>query len=276
MSDQALYTTRRRLASVERAAAIGGARLPDGMENRVVRDHHSEVPVDTLDGLMKDFDRRRLAHEWDDDRARSDQWLVPRVHFALKLFRAEASDRGLWQWVALRYWKYVEWRWGGDEDVTEDRWFGPIHKQAFARLWWGAEMFRDGSDYRPAVRAFFRQDLPNSYLHRPVVRCRSLALGILDVIAPAGREGEVSSRQVNDLARVLNLATTGSPPEAATGYQADDVGAYEQWVLEEGTSSSNWDDLPPGPPAVDTTALSVAGGREVALRGWGFATDERS
>ncbi|RDH76892.1 hypothetical protein DVS77_18835 [Mycolicibacterium moriokaense] len=143
-----------------------------------------------------------------------------------------------------------------------------MHKQAFARLWWGAELFRDGGDYRSVERAFIFQDLPNSYLHRPVVRCRSLALAIIDQF---GETTSPSAKQVNGLARVLNLATVGSPPEVETGYQNDDLEAYNAWVTERYTPPALWDDLPAGPPAADTTANSKAGGDRVVHRAWTYA-----
>ncbi|WP_165691923.1 DUF6339 family protein [Mycolicibacterium conceptionense] len=224
--------------------------------------------LDTLDALMTEIKTRTTAANWD-DRTHSDRWIAPRIHYALRLLRYEAADRGVWQWLALRYPWYVEWRWAGPGGtVADDRWWGPIHKQALARLWWGAEIFRDGSDYRPVEKAFVFQDLPNSYLHRPIVRCRSLALAIVDRI-DASRTP--SSDQVNDLARVLNLATVGTPPEVETGYQSDDFDAYDVWCGSAPALPGNWDGLPPGPEATDTTHSSLQGAASVVDRAWGYA-----
>ena len=44
----------------------------------------------------------------------------------------------------------------------DERWNGGINKQTFARLWWGAELFRNGDDYGPVKHFFERQDFPNS------------------------------------------------------------------------------------------------------------------
>ena len=176
----------------------------------------SAPAMNALDSLMMSARDRQLDGQWP-ERSTSDRWLSPRIHYALRLFRGEAAERGVWQWIAMRYSWYVEWRWSGVGGViANDRWWGPNHKQAFSRLWWGAEIFRDGDDYRPVERAFVFQDLPNSYLQRPVVRCRSLALAIVDRFSESTSP---TSKQVNDLARVLNLATVGSPPEVETGYQ---------------------------------------------------------
>ena len=234
----------------------------------VVRPDQPAPTVHVLDTLMAEAQNRQIRGGWP-DRATSDRWLAPRVHSALRLYRTEAADRGVWQWVAMRYPWYLQWRWSDDEGtVADDRWWGPIHKQAFARLWWGAEMFRDGDDYKPVEKAFVFQDLPNSYLHRPLVRCRSLALAIVDRF---GQSSKATAAQVNGLARVLNLTTVGSPPEVETGYQADDLAAYDDWVRGGPAVPRDWDGAPTGPPAVDTSPSSRAGGVTVVNRGWTYA-----
>ncbi len=266
MSDP-LQSIPQKLDSAERDAMLERS---DSDERSVLleREGGHAPTLNALDSLMMSAHNRQLDGEWT-DRATSDRWLSPRIHYALRLFRGEAAERGVWQWVAMRYPWYVEWRWADREGaIANDRWWGPIHKQAFARLWWGAEIFRDGCDYGPVERAFVFQDLPNSYLHRPVVRCRSLALAIVDRF---GESNSPSAQQVNGLARVLNLATVGSPPEVETGYQNDDLDAYNAWVTEDGVTPTVWDQRPVGPPAADTTADSKAGGDRVVHRGWTYA-----
>jgi len=266
VSDQ-LRSIPRKLDSAQRAAALGGADLEE-LSVPLDRAGGPTPNLTILDSLMISARNRQLGGEWP-DRAASDRWLAPRTHYALRMFRGEAAERGVWQWVAMRYPWYVEWRWSDRENaVANDRWWGPIHKQAFARLWWGAEIFRDGADYRPVERAFVFQDLPNSYLHRPVVRCRSLALAIVERF---GESSSPTAKQVNGLARVLNLATVGSPPEVETGYQNDDLDTYNAWVAEDFAPPAVWNDLPAGPPASDTTTESKAGGDRVVRRGWSYA-----
>jgi hypothetical protein len=277
MSEAALARYDRRLSPDERGTAIAG-RLPLGIEEEaVLRSNGSGIDLTVLDGLMKDFDRRRDAGEWSNDRATADRWLAPRVHYALRLTRDIASDRRIWEWLAVRYQTHTFWRWLDTNavTVTEDHWFGPIHKQVMARLWWGGELFRDGPDYSPVERAFVRQDLINSYLHRPLVRCRSLALGILEVVAPANAPNQKSASEVNDLARVLNFATAGAPPELETHLQQDDWSGYANWAFQDAEMPGSWDPLPRGPETEDTTGESLEGGLRVARRGWEFATAGR-
>ncbi|MFC9693304.1 DUF6339 family protein [Kribbella sp. NPDC056951] len=247
--------------------------IPAGVhEEPVTRSNGQPISLDVTRDLMSKFEQERRSGKWDKDRAVSDRWLAPRLHHALRLTRSQASDRGLWHWLALVVCSdYSEWRWTGKGGVAADRWYGPIHKQSLARLWWGAEIFRDGADYSPVERAFIRQDLPNSYLHRPIVRCRSLALGIVEVIAPTDGTIVLSSDQVNDLARVINLCTSGRPPEAEVGYQVDDHIAALGWADEDPAAPNDWTHLPLGPRAVDTTERSVVAGRGIAARSLRYA-----
>lgn len=233
------------------------------------------VEIDVFDELMVEFVRRRVDGVWDDDRAASDRWLAPRLHYALRLTRREAADRLMWAWVANRYHEVVHWRWtDANGEIAASRLVGPIHKQAFARLWWGGELFRNGGDYSSVERAFLFQDLPNSYLHRPLVRCRSLALGLLDVLVPSTvGGGSATAFDVNEVARVLNLVTGGSPPEIATGFQQDDRLGYLRWVNQPVTRPGTWQQMPPGPDAMDTTSDSVAAGAEIARRGQRLARE---
>ena len=154
--------------------------------------------------------------------------------------------------------------------VAEDRWIGPIHKQALARLWWGAEIFRDGADYAPVERAFIRQDLINSYLHRPLVRCRSFALGMLNVFSTPEGKRFFAKRQRSG--PVLELCTAGSPPEARVDFQTGRHGCPAS-LGRRGPAGvdGDWRNLPFGPAAVDTTELSIRRGTALAAHGMELA-----
>lgn len=266
----------RRLEPDERELVLSG-RHSDVEGAVAVNRGGLRLAVDVLDDLMSTLRQVRDSGRWDSDRAVSDRWLAPRIHYALRLTRAEASDRGLWLWVALRYPWYMQWRWRGqDQIVAENRWHGPNHKQAFGRLWWGAETFRNGEDYSPVARAFVRQDLINSYLQHRLVRCRSLAIGILDQVAPTGRETEVSADQIRAFVKTLNLVTAGAPPEPLSGFRADDITSYMQWAHEEAAVPNDWETLPPGPPCDDTDQQSLQGVTPIVAEGWTYAESSSS
>ena len=229
----------------------------------ITRADGTQISLDALGDLKVAF--CNVQDQWSDQRPVSDGWLAPRVHFALRITRSQASDPELWHWLAAVVWPdYVDWRW--KSSVAENRWRGPIHKQSLARLWWSAEIFRDGADYTPVLKAWEKQDFVNSLLHRPLVRCRPFGLGILKVLFP--EDGPVpSADQVNDIARVLNLCTAGSPPEARVGYQSDDISAALNWAASDAPIPHDWNQLPLGPPAFDTTAESIVQGTALARHG---------
>lgn len=184
-----------------------------------------------------------------DDRQASDAWFAPRLHWALRLTRRQAADPGLWEWLAYRFADlYVNWRWAArDGTVARNRFRGGINKQAFARLWWGAELFRNGNDYSP-VQAFFQnQDYPNSYIQRAFVRNRPLALALLREIG-LRTNGAPASDQINDVARTVNLWIAPLSVEAASGSWQPDFRAFEQWTFEEATEEVPRASLPDGPP----------------------------
>jgi hypothetical protein len=266
---QVLHRYTRELDSFERDRLAEGGTHFDELEERVER-HGTGVDIGPLDSLMRQVEELVQAGRWR-TAEESDGWLSPRLHHALRLTRAEAGDRGLWHWLALRYRSYVEYRWTGDSGVNRDRWFGPVHKQALARLWWGAELFRDGDDYEPAQFLFRRQDMPNSYLHRPLARCRPLALAMVDQLQEIGGETAPKASDVNDLARVLNLTTAGIPPEAETGYVRDDASAYQLWLDQTVDANQDWDKLPAGPPTGRRSEATKAAGLGIASRAWALA-----
>ncbi|CAN5346687.1 hypothetical protein BH24GEM3_BH24GEM3_07730 [soil metagenome] len=95
-----------------------------------------------------------------------DAWLAPRVHYALRLPRRLAADDGIWTWLALQCTEYLEKRWPEYEDkktgvrkrMNPDRVRGRTLnlRNGLARLWWGAEMTRNGEDYTATETAFRR------------------------------------------------------------------------------------------------------------------------
>ncbi len=86
-----------------------------------------------------------------------DAWLAPRLHVALRLPRRVAHDDGIWAWLAFHCQEFVEARFRrGKGTLHPWRYRGIWSRNALARLWWGAEMTRNGGDYSATALCFRR------------------------------------------------------------------------------------------------------------------------
>lgn len=137
-----------------------------------------------------------------DDPASWDAWLAPRLHAALRLSRREASMRGFWMHLAVvEYPEYVRRRFPG----SSARFTGEDMIQAMSRLWWGAELFRVGSDYHPVQAAFTPQDIPNTIFRLKAAHNRVFCAALLRFVAHRRTDGRpLIGRQVNRLSSAIN------------------------------------------------------------------------
>lgn len=205
--------------------------VPDDRFRIVERTDGSPISLEPLFHVLKIGAGRKLSPTG------SDAWFSPRLHWSLRLTRREASDSGLWTWLAHRLSaQYVRWRWGGTNgQVAPNRYEGAINKQAFARLWWGAELFRNGDDYQPVELLFANQDFPNSYIHRVFARNRPVAVATVVELTDRARSagGTPTSDFINDVARGVNLWLAPLSIEPVIGHWRDDLKTYQAWQKEE-------------------------------------------
>jgi hypothetical protein len=192
----------------------------------------------------------------------ADAWLAPRLHTALRITRREAADPGLWNFLALRMApEYVLWRHPGrpasegTPGATNLRRFcGPFHTQTFARLWWAAELFRDGPDYRPVEIACGHQDVLNTVLRLDIIHHRCTAQAMIRMLADrAIRTG----REVNALAIVIGTAGSTLFYEVLAPDVPPDPDAYRAWLDQAGMAYIPYDSLPEGPQDGGVPAKAV-------------------
>jgi hypothetical protein len=194
------------------------------------------------------LDEARRRHE--DDRAAADGWLAPRLHATIRMTRSEAANSGLWNFLALVVAPdYVLWRHKGvtkeGERATADRFVGVHYKQTFARLWWAAEMFRDGDDYGPAVSACGIQDVLNTVLRFEVIDHRPTARAVVRLL----ERGIVrTGRDVNGLGTAINAAGSTLMYDVIAPDDGGDSEARRYWIGEaENAGPMPFDTLPDGP-----------------------------
>jgi hypothetical protein len=198
------------------------------------------------------------------ERARSDSWLGPRLHYALRLTRQQAARRGVWLFLAVAARPdYVVWRWAevkpdGEDPAGLDRFAGPDYKHALARLWWMSEVFRNGNDYGPAAKALQNQDIVNNLFRMDIAHHRPTVLAAVEVLFPA--EGKpLSGREANALAKAANAAATTLQFDALANDPGLDEAANSAWIdgAKDVDCVAHFDDLPDGPsdPQVDVSEV---------------------
>lgn len=189
---------------------------------------------------------RRFA----DNRATADGWLAPRLHATVRMTRAEAADNRLWNHLAMLVAPdYVVWRHKGAETATAARFSGPHYTQAFARLWWAAELFRDGEDYRPVETACQVQDVLNTTMRLDVIDHRPTTQAILSVLARLMSAGTPRpGDQVNALSSAINAAGSTLVYDVLAPDEPADYDALHDWIAQSADMPPvPWDRLPDGP-----------------------------
>jgi hypothetical protein len=194
-----------------------------------------------LDEAMRRFEANRTA---------ADGWLAPRLHATLRMSRGEASDTRRWNYIAMLIGSdYVVWRHRGSDAAVSGRFSGPHYTQAFSRLWWAAEMFRNGADYRPVEIACRVQDMLNTVLRLDVIDHRPTVLAIIRLLgkltdAGVSRLGD----HVNALSSAVNTAGSTLMFDVLAQEGRSEREALQNWIGDVGNMPPvAWNRLPYGP-----------------------------
>jgi hypothetical protein len=183
-------------------------------------------------------------------REESDRWLAPRVHATLRLTRREAGDPGIWSYLAVEVVSdYVRWRWKGtDGAVAAERFVcGEYNKHGLARLWWGAELTRNGSDYSPTGLLFVNQDLQNSWVKTRLFRHRPTAVASLRLLSTYDDGQFADSDTIRDLVKSFNMALTTTMLDAVAPSVDVDAQSIREWCEEDVDETIMFEDMPIGP-----------------------------
>ncbi|MEV7685861.1 DUF6339 family protein [Streptomyces bungoensis] len=206
-------------------------------------------------------------HQFKNNRTDADGWLAPRLHATLRLARREAADKRIWNHLALAVAPdYVAWRHApapapgrNETRINPARYKGPADRQCFSRLWWAAEMFRNGEDYAPVVTACSNQDLIHNALRMDLVDHRPTAQALVRILE-RGVAG--TGREINGLMSAINTAGATLVYDALGPDEPRDPEALRQWIAEaEFAPPVPRHDLPVGPaeepvPEKSVTALT--------------------
>ncbi|ALG13364.1 DUF6339 family protein [Kibdelosporangium phytohabitans] len=190
------------------------------------------------------------VRRFEDSPTEADAWLAPRLHATLRMTRAEAADSRRWNYLSMLVAPdYVVWRHKRNEIAESARFSGPHYTQAFSRLWWAAELFRDGDDYRPAEFACGFQDVLNTTMRLDVIDHRPTAIAIIRVLEKLKADGvSRMSDRVNALSSAVNAAGSTLVYDVIATDDPVDNDALQEWIEEaEHMPPVPWDRLPDGP-----------------------------
>ncbi|WP_405838433.1 DUF6339 family protein [Streptomyces platensis] len=242
------------LAGREDVASIALNKVAEPLEGDDERGRLHPVR-DLIEQALQEFQESRPTA--------ADAWLAPRLHATLRLSRREAADAGLWSYLALGVAPdYVVWRHRpepkADEaprGVARKRFLGPHHTQAFARLWWAAELFRDGADYGPAARACGNQDMLNTTLRLDVIDHRPTALALVRLM---DRKIVQTGREVNALVAAVNASAATLMYDLVAPDVEYDPDPLRGWIAAAEISRAvSRHVLPEGPEEAPTPEESV-------------------
>lgn len=192
----------------------------------------------------------------------SDAWLGPRLHAALRLTRREAGDKRLWEYLTVvEHPDYVRWRWRNpdrpDDPAPQDRFLGEDSKNAFARLWWAAEMTRNGNNYARTVLALGISRFSVSWLHLILTHHRAAALAVVDFLHDFNKTGATDT-QGQVMAKAVNVALRTVCLDALATSPPTDAEAVREWVREKIDATLMMDELPEGPDEAKVPEATVA------------------
>ena len=131
--------------------------------------------------------------------------------------RQLGGDEGVWTWLSLNVpdWSLARWKSSSGRATGYEQWFGNATSNALGRLYWAAELMRNGSDYSPVRGAFINQNVINE-IDREIYRSRHWAVALGTLAADFDGVGnQASDDEWNTVSKVANHLAFLNRPEAS-------------------------------------------------------------
>jgi Family of unknown function (DUF6339) len=168
------------------------------------------IDIAELDGVLDELIATTTRHD-----AAIDRLAAPAIHRALPLPRREAANPGVWRFLAVAHRPdFVRHRWEARSWATmRTRFWSPGTRpdsNAFYRLWWIAELTRNGASYDLTERVLARQHLATQIFVRGFSEVRSAVEAFVDGMDDAA-SGDVErvARELNGALSTLVLEVIG-------------------------------------------------------------------
>ena len=167
------------------------------------------------------------SDEYEEGGSDIDGEVAETIRRTLDLTRREAATDGIWHYLTVvKFPDFVRYRWKGDDvrgkflDGGED-----IYSNAIHRLWWIAEITRDGDDYTRTGEIFEMQELANDVADRWYARYKPITWACVDELKPSAVEefAPANSAIVSRATTRLNEKLTVALVEGLTYEEAVDL-----------------------------------------------------
>jgi len=187
----------------------------------------------------------------DERNAAMDQWLAPRLHAALRIPRRLAADRGFWAWLAIDHFAgFVHLRWRPSDGTPTSAWrfTGEVLRNGVARLWWGAEMVRNGNSYEYVPLVFRRVRTAQFALELRYSHHRPAAIAFTRLVERWTESEALEDERMKATSKRINAQLTTRSLEAIVGFHDADEDPPDDWYRGRPTLASlTTDGLPDGP-----------------------------
>lgn len=182
------------------------------------------VPIQDLSsdikGLREELESIVDADEPEEYSHLIDAEAAPLVREYIDITRRQAAKDGLWHWLAVsEFPEFVYHRWRETGNI-EEKFLAAgtdIYSNAIHRLWWGAELTRDGSDYERTEQMFSQGELANDVLDRWFARYRPAVKTVVDQL------DEDDSDTISDLTRDIRNELSSYTLEIMRGEDVEDL-----------------------------------------------------
>jgi len=166
--------------------------------------------------------------------AEIDAALASEVRKHLGFTREQASHDGMWRYLAVvEFPEFVRYRWPYPDDSSNrtytsarDKFLRPasdLYGNALVRLWWMAELTRDGDDYSLTEHALGHQELANDVFDRGFARYPPAVKAIVDELHDA--KSDVISETTTKLNHALSTIRLESLSESQIRQMVCDIRA---------------------------------------------------
>jgi hypothetical protein len=161
-----------------------------------------------------------------------DGWLAPRLHNALRIPRRLAADGPMWTWLALQCPEFIEARFGKSEGKVHPWRYRTVwSRNGLSRLWWGAEMTRNGPHYEHVPLCFSRTRTAQFALELMYSWCRPAAIAFVRVSEGADAGSRLNDSQMKALSTRLKVYLSMRSLESLQGSQEDLENFDLEWSL---------------------------------------------